>query len=208
MKEAFVSPSAAARVERAAAWLAKRSPSEQVLIVAANREAGAELVRQAVLDSDKGAAFGWNRVTTGRLAAEIAGDVVVAERLVPITRFATEGLVARVIQGLRGAGGLGHYAGVDQSLGFARAIASTVEELRLGLISPERVDQTAPDLAGIVGDVRGGARQCPARRPCSSIRDRNETAEGRRVSPMDRPSRLFFSTSLSRALEKPSSSPH
>src|SRR5262249_46395784 len=93
MKEAFVSPSAAARVERATAWLAERSPSEQTLIVAANREAAADLVRQAVLDSEIGAAFGWNRVTAGRLAAEIAGDVVVRERLVPVTRFATEGLM-------------------------------------------------------------------------------------------------------------------
>ena len=129
------------------AWLAAHSPSQQILIIAANREAAAEIVRQAVLDSETGASFGWNRVTSGRLAAEIAGDVVVEKKLVPITRFATDGLMARVIQDLRASGGLGRYAAVAQYPGFARAVGATIEELRLGLISAERIDEEAPGLA-------------------------------------------------------------
>jgi ATP-dependent helicase/nuclease subunit B len=149
MKEAFVSPSASARIARATTWLGERSPSEQILIVAANREAAAEIVRQAVLDSEIGASFGWNRVTAGRLAAEIADDVVVEKKLVAITRFATDGLMARVIQDLRASRSVGRYAGVAQDPGFARAVAATIEELRLGLISAERVDQEAPGLAAM-----------------------------------------------------------
>jgi hypothetical protein len=74
MKKAFLSPSAAARVDRAAAWLCERSPCEQILIVTANREAASEIVRRKVLESRGGAAFGWHRATVGRLAAEIARD--------------------------------------------------------------------------------------------------------------------------------------
>ena len=71
MKKAFLSPSAAARVDRASAWLCERSPCEQILIVTANREAASEIVRRTVLESKGGAAFhGFS--TTGK--NDQAGD--------------------------------------------------------------------------------------------------------------------------------------
>jgi hypothetical protein len=55
--------------------------------------------------------------------------------------------MARVIQDLRASGGLGRYAAVAQYPGFARAVGATIEELRLGLISAERIAEEAPGLA-------------------------------------------------------------
>src|SRR5262249_20923986 len=135
--------------------------SQQILIIAANRESAAEIVRQAVLDSEIGASFGWNRVTSRRLAAEIAGDVVVEKKLVPITRFATDGLMTRAIRELRASGGLGRYAAVAQYPGFARAVGATIEELRLDLISADRVGEEAPalgDMAVKYGTALASAR--------------------------------------------------
>jgi hypothetical protein len=57
MKKAFLSPSAAGRVDRAAAWLAERSPCEQIVVATANREAASEIVRRKVLESPKGPAW-------------------------------------------------------------------------------------------------------------------------------------------------------
>jgi hypothetical protein len=92
MKNAFLSPSAAARVDCAGAWLAEQSPSDEILIVAANREAASEILRRKVLGSDSGATFGWQRVTLDRLAGEIAGDTLAEEGRVPLTRLGVEGV--------------------------------------------------------------------------------------------------------------------
>jgi hypothetical protein len=79
MKKALLSPSAASRVDRAAAWLAERSPGEQIVVATAKREAASEIVRRKVPESKGGAAFGWHRATVGHLAAEIAGDALTDE---------------------------------------------------------------------------------------------------------------------------------
>jgi ATP-dependent helicase/nuclease subunit B len=150
MKKGFLSPSAAARVDLSAAWLAERSPCEQIVVATANREAASEIVRRTVLESEGGAAFGWNRATVGRLAAEIASDALADQGLVPLTRLGTERIVARVIQELRGFGALDRYEVVSDRPGFAQAVAATLEELRLGLVSADRVEKVAPGLSVVV----------------------------------------------------------
>jgi hypothetical protein len=50
MKKALLSPCATARVDRASAWLAERSPCEEVVLAMANREAASEIVRRQVLE--------------------------------------------------------------------------------------------------------------------------------------------------------------
>jgi hypothetical protein len=143
MKKAFLSPSAAGRVDRAAAWLADRSPCKQIVVATANREAASEIVRRKVLESKGGAAFGWHRATMGRLSAEIAGDALADEGLVPLTRLGTEGIASRVIQEVRGSGALDRYEVVSDKPGFARAVATTLEELRLGLVSAACLCETS-----------------------------------------------------------------
>jgi ATP-dependent helicase/nuclease subunit B len=190
MKTAFLSPSAASRVDRAAAWLAERSPCEQIVVATANREAASEIVRRKVLESKSGAAFGWHRATVGRLAAEIAGDALADEGLVPLTRLGTEEIVARVIQELRGSGALDRYEVVSDKPGFARAVAATLEELRLGLVSADCVEEAAPGLS-VVAD-RYGMRPCSPRLTSriapSSTRSRRDGCS-RSVSPVGRTSR-------------------
>ena len=63
------SPSAAARVDRAAAWLAARQ-EPHVTIVAASIEAAAEVARRAITSGSGGAraSLGWQRTTLGAMA--------------------------------------------------------------------------------------------------------------------------------------------
>ncbi|MBS1104713.1 MAG: hypothetical protein H6Q91_215, partial [Deltaproteobacteria bacterium] len=54
----------ALRLERAAAWLAGRAASEEVLVVAATHDAASDLLRHAA--TTRGAAFGWTWKASSR----------------------------------------------------------------------------------------------------------------------------------------------
>jgi hypothetical protein len=67
---AVVSAVSHRRIGLARDWLAGRSPAEEILIVAPNRDAANELACDAL--KAKGAAFGWHRLTFAQLAVSIA----------------------------------------------------------------------------------------------------------------------------------------
>lgn len=137
------------RLARARAWLAGRPAGEPVLVVAASPEAGAELLRRVALDATAGAAFGWQRETLGRLAAELATPALVERELASIGALAAEAAVARVLHELHAAGRLGRYADAVGGPGLPRAVARTLGELRLACVAPERLNDVAPELAAI-----------------------------------------------------------
>ncbi len=118
------------RIQRARAWLESRGPAEEVLIVGATLDAANELARSVV--KEKGAAFGWHRLTLSQLAAAIAAPVLAARGLVPLSRLGTEAIVARLIHRLKAEGGLEQLPAVADTPGFPRAIAGVIAELRLG----------------------------------------------------------------------------
>ena len=69
------------RIQRALAWLEGRVPAEEVLIVGATLDAANELARRVA--KERGAAFGWHRLTLSQLAAAIAAPALAARGLIP-----------------------------------------------------------------------------------------------------------------------------
>jgi hypothetical protein len=150
MALAFSSPFATARLERARSWLAARAPAEEVLVVSANTDAASELIRGAALESASGGVFGWYRCTLRQLAANLAKVALIERSLVPVTPLCAEAVVARVVNELRAADRLGRYAPVATTPGFARAVARTLEELRLGQVPIDAGTKLPPELCGLL----------------------------------------------------------
>ena len=61
------------RIGRARAWLESRVLAEELLIIGASLDAANELARRVA--EEKGAAFGWHRLTLPQLAAALAASV-------------------------------------------------------------------------------------------------------------------------------------
>ncbi|WP_437876828.1 PD-(D/E)XK nuclease family protein [Sorangium sp. So ce513] len=131
----ITSPSAAARLDRALGWLRRRRPADRLLLVGASVEAVNELARASLRGHR--AAFGWHRLTLGRLAAALAMPALAARGLVPASALAIEALCARAIDGLAQDGQLGRFARVADRPGLPRAVARTLDEARLAGVAPD-----------------------------------------------------------------------
>ncbi|WP_437600151.1 PD-(D/E)XK nuclease family protein [Sorangium sp. So ce590] len=131
----ITSPSAAARLDRAVGWLRRRRPAERVLLVGASVEAVSELARASI--RGRRATFGWHRLTLGRVAAALAMPALAARGLVPASPLAIEALCARAIGGLAQDGLLGRFARVADRPGLPRAVARTLDEVRLAGVDPD-----------------------------------------------------------------------
>ncbi|WP_437781056.1 PD-(D/E)XK nuclease family protein [Sorangium sp. So ce1097] len=131
----ITSPSAAARLDRAVGWLRRRRPADRLLLVGASVEAVSELARASLRGHR--AAFGWHRLTLGRLAAALAMPALAARGLVPASALAIEALCARAIDGLAQDGQLGRFARVADRPGLPRAVARTLDEARLAGVAPD-----------------------------------------------------------------------
>src|SRR5258708_7612808 len=95
----FESPSAEARVGRAARWLrSRREP--HVIVMAATADCAFELTRRALASKSEGsehASFGWQRTTLGTLAASLSRPELVRLGLAPASPLALEAICARVV---------------------------------------------------------------------------------------------------------------
>ncbi len=129
MPALLISPSAADRRARALEWLGARRAGSSALIVGASMEAAADLVREAARERPAG--FGWQRLTTGRLAATLAAPLLAERGLAQVTALSFEALCARAVDALHKRGALGRLATVADRPGLPRALARTVSELRL-----------------------------------------------------------------------------
>jgi hypothetical protein len=123
MDSIVTSASATRRLARAAAWLGAQSPREQVLVVGATAEAAAEVVRACPLP----AAFGWHRLTLGRLAALLAAEELGSRGLAPLGTLGVEAVCARLIHAQRGA--LGKLEPIATQPGLSRALARSLQDL-------------------------------------------------------------------------------
>jgi hypothetical protein len=133
------------RIGRARAWLESRVQAEEVLVLGATLDAANELARKVA--NEKGAAFGWHRLTLPQLAAAVAAPALATHGLVPLSRLGTEAVVARLVHRLRAEGGLSHYQAVPSTPGFPKAIADVIAELRMARLPPDAVDGVAPEVA-------------------------------------------------------------
>jgi RecB family exonuclease len=132
------------RIRRARVWLESRVAAEEVLIIGASLDAANELARRVA--KEKGAAFGWHRLTLAQLAAALAAPLLAERKLAPLSRLGAEAIVARVMHRLKAQGGLGRYQPVGETPGFARAIAAVIAELRLARLPCGAIGKVAPDL--------------------------------------------------------------
>jgi ATP-dependent helicase/nuclease subunit B len=136
------------RIRRAQAWLQCRPQAEEVLVTGATFDAANELSRNVVMD--KGAAFGWHRLSFPQLAAAVAAPLLASRGLVPLSRIATVAIVTRVLHDLKTQDKLNSYQAVANTPGFPRAVASVITELRLAKLLPDALADVAPDLVPII----------------------------------------------------------
>ncbi len=145
----FLSPRSAERVERARAWLREVDAGGGTeLLVVASPDAARDLLREAA--RERTAAFGWQRASLARLAASLAGPALCEGALVPIGRLAAEAVATRVVAELARRGELGRYEGVRDGPGLPRAVARTLEELRLARADPQAIAAVAPELGALL----------------------------------------------------------
>ena len=140
----YESPSAAARLARAATWLAERK-EPHVTILAASIDAAAEVARQA-LTQHGGASFGWERTTLGSLAAQLARPELARLDLAPASPLALEAVCARVVHENQKL--LGRFEPIAARPGLPRALARTLGELRLARLTSATIDD--PDFARLL----------------------------------------------------------
>jgi ATP-dependent helicase/nuclease subunit B len=136
------------RISCSVDWLKARSLAEELLIVGATLNAANELARG--LSQEKGASFGYYRLTLGQLASALARPALTAQRTTPLGALGAQAVANRAIHKLSEAGRLGRYVKLTDGPGFARAIANVITELRLEEIQPDALRRVAPDLVPLL----------------------------------------------------------
>jgi CRISPR/Cas system-associated exonuclease Cas4 (RecB family) len=135
-KTIFRSPAAARRVEKAVAFLLEQGRSSEVVIVGASVDATAQIARMAATSAK--AVFGWHRFTLARLAATLASRALGEGEVTPVGGLPLEATCARIVHRL-GPDGLGRFASIDDRPGLPRALARTLDELRMAGLSSAQV---------------------------------------------------------------------
>ena len=103
-------------------------------MVGATLDAASELLR--VVAARVPAAFGWERLTLGRLAALAASRALRERELSPLSPLGVEAVCARLVHQLGAKDQLGRFQPVWKQPGLARALARTLQELRLATARP------------------------------------------------------------------------
>src|SRR5262249_45344555 len=103
--------------------------------------------------ADVGATIGLHRFSLPQLAATIAAPVLAVEDRAPATFLGSEAVAARATFDALEAGALAYFAPVARTPGVPRALARTMQELRLAAVEPDRLDRLplgGPDLAALL----------------------------------------------------------
>ncbi len=105
-----------------------------MLILCSRLEAGDQLVR--TLASQRGSIYGVRRLTLNAFAYQLALPELVEAGLATHSPLGQQALAARVTHEARAEGSLGIFSVVAHGPGFARALATTLNELRLHEVEP------------------------------------------------------------------------
>ncbi len=148
---AFASSSATARLSRVRQFLAERGRAADVVLVGPGKDALADLARREVQEG--GAVFGWQRVTFARLAGTLAAPALAERGLVPVGALGVEALCARLVHRARQRGELERLAPIADFPGLPKALARTLEEVRLARVDPSSLGDSpeVKDLARLAG---------------------------------------------------------
>jgi ATP-dependent helicase/nuclease subunit B len=112
-------------LETAAAFVATHPES---IVAVPSHSAGEDLVHRT------GGLAGVHRITLIQLASDLARPSMAALGLAPLTSLGLEALAARAVYQARSADELEYFKPVAELPGFARALARTLSELRLGAV--------------------------------------------------------------------------
>jgi ATP-dependent helicase/nuclease subunit B len=149
-----VSASAADRLSCARETIQACAPGTRVLIVGASRGAADDLARSVAAAAP--ATFGLQRLSLTQLAAKTAILTLASDGLASSTWLGTEAVAARVAFDATREGSLAYFGAVSRTPGFPRALARTLQELRLadvraGQLAP--LPLAGPDLADLLGRI-------------------------------------------------------
>ncbi len=132
-----VSSRAADRLAAAAACLARRAPGTRVLVVGSSRGAADDFVRTVAARVP--ATFGIDRLSLTQVASRAALAALAADGVAPSSWLGAEAVATRAAFEAARAGGLEYFAPVAATPGFPRALARTLQELRLAAVPPARL---------------------------------------------------------------------
>ena len=147
----FVAASAAARLERAAAFVRLFPAHHPITIIAATRGAADDFARRIAVE--RGATVGITRLSVTQLAARTAVMAMAAAGKTPSSSLGAEAVAARAVFSAMREASLRYFAPVATSPGFPRALARTLQELRLAGISGAALAAPVPartDLADLL----------------------------------------------------------
>jgi hypothetical protein len=156
----MISASGTERVSHARQFLLRCAPASRVLIVGASRGAADDLARDVAARGI--ATFGIQRLTLLQLAARTALTTLATHGQTPSTWLGAEAVATRAVFEARRDASMAYLAPVAGTPGFARALARTLQELRLAGIRSDaltRVPQSGADL----GDLLDRVESCFAR---------------------------------------------
>ena len=123
------SASAELRLAEARRFVRERNARGDVLLVGASRGAVDDLARSIAVES--GATIGLHRFSTAQLAARLAAPVLASRALAPSPYLASEAVAARAAFDATEDQALDYFLPVVHTPGFPRALARTLQELRL-----------------------------------------------------------------------------
>ena len=147
----FEAASSAARLEAAATFLKQFPADHPITIVAATRGAADDFARS--LASERGATVGITRLSLTQLAARTAVVAMATEGKTSSTGLGAEAVAARAVFTAIRDGSLRYFAPVAASPGFPRALARTLQELRLADVKADALHTPVPahaDLADLL----------------------------------------------------------
>jgi len=144
------SPRAFERLRAARAWLESIPAGSEALIIESGWEAADDLVRG--LASERRGLFAIHRLTLNRLVGLLAAEELARARVVPAGGLAAEAVVARAVYRLKAAGAIPYFEAIAERPGFPAAMALTLEELRLNLVTPARLEAVG-DFGQLLGTI-------------------------------------------------------
>jgi CRISPR/Cas system-associated exonuclease Cas4 (RecB family) len=125
------------RLAEARAFIQQFAPSSPVLIVGSSRGAADDLARSVA--NSFPATFGLHRLSFTQLAARLATPVLAARGAAPVSYLGSEAVAARATFGAQRDSALDYFAPVARTPGFPRALARTLQEVRLARVSGDRL---------------------------------------------------------------------
>lgn len=141
------------RLAEARAFVAAQiAGGSDVHVVGASRGAVDDLARSIAAASV--ATIGLHRFSLTQLAARLASPALAADGFSPATWLGSEAVAARAAFDAHQAGALSYFEPVAKTPGFPRALARTLQELRLAEVRPDALAGLplgGPDLAALLG---------------------------------------------------------